>query len=108
LFINTKFSDDQKLGLFRDVLKTIETVGVAKITPGTRPGERKAVTLPGKPGSGKLGGGGSDADGEQCSSNPEGSDCTDYCSKNKDAAICKAICSTSGSDSDTYKWCDAL
>lgn len=112
-FINTTLSDAQKLGVFRDVLKTIERVGSAKVNQGTTPGERQPVTLP-SPARGKAGGasgkaasddnkGSDQKDAPQaCASNPEGAACGNYCSQSSDTTMCTALCAASG---DYYGWC---
>ncbi len=114
LFMNSNFTDDQKAGLFREVLRTIERIGPAQVQQGTPPGQRAPVTLPAATVSDTSGGDGksrskgkSDRSGggsaaQACASSPEGSDCSDYCSKNSSATICTALCASTG---DLYGWC---
>lgn len=116
LFMNSNFTDDQKAGLFRDVLRTIERIGPAQIDKGTAPGQRQPVIVPAAPTtSGDDGDGGKrksrSRNGDQtgnkdasqaCASNPEGSDCGSYCSQNASSTVCTALCTSTG---DFYGWC---
>jgi hypothetical protein len=117
LFINSSLTDDQKLSVFRDVLRTIERVGSAKVNQGTTPGERHAVTFPSsatsaaggtsdKTGQASSAGGDDQSDQkgppQSCASSPEGTECGGYCSQNAGTTMCAALCAASG---DYYGWC---